>query len=64
VLNKLFSAPPPTPKPEKCDSKTGKFFFKPEKNKHPFRNRKIRRFKPEIVLVTGKFSSSIPQPKN
>jgi len=31
VLNKLFSAPPPTPKPEKCDPKTRKFFFKPEK---------------------------------
>ena len=50
VLNKLFSAPPPTPKLEKCDPKTRKFFFKPEKDKHPFRNQKIKRFKPAIDL--------------
>ena len=50
VLNKVFSAPLPTPKSEKCDLKTRKFFFKPEKDKHPFRNQKIKRFKPEIGL--------------
>ena len=54
VLNKLFSTPLPTPKPEKCDLKTRKFFFKPKKYKHPFHNQKIRRFKPKIVLCDRK----------
>jgi hypothetical protein len=54
VLDKLFSTPPPTLKPEKYDPKTGKLFFKPKKDKHPFSDRKIRRFKPKIVLCDRK----------